>query len=225
MTVMTAIRSAETEAAREAENRIREARELLPKDDKLAAFFDALYASAVPDDVLRARPDQLTQLAMALSAEAGARAKGEIHVVALEIGHETVLVGINDDRPFLFDSTLAAGLAAGARIRAAFHPIMEIDGTRTSVIALVCDQLNEEARQKLVASLRETFVQGALAVRDWKAMLTRLKSASDDLERHPPKTDITEDLAFLDWLADNHFTFLGARDYVLGRDGAHGTLE
>jgi glutamate dehydrogenase len=225
MTVMTAIRSAETEAAREAENRIREARELLPKDDKLAAFFDALYASAVPDDVLRARPDQLTQLAMALSAEAGARTKGEIHVVALELGHETVLVGINDDRPFLFDSTLAAGLAGGARIRAAFHPIMEIDGTRTSVIALVCDLLSEEARQKLVASLCETFVQGALAVQDWKAMLTRLKAARDDLERHPPKTDITEDLAFLDWLADNHFTFLGARDYVLGRDGAHGTLE
>jgi glutamate dehydrogenase len=225
MTVMTAIRSAETEVAREAENRIREARELLPKDDKLTAFFDALYASAVPDDVLRARPDQLTQLAMALSAEAGARAKGEIHVVALELGHETVLVGINDDRPFLFDSALAAGLAGGARIRAAFHPIMEIDGTRTSVIALVCDLLSDEARQKMVASLRETFVQGALAVRDWKAMLTRLKAARDDLERHPPKTDITEDLAFLDWLADNHFTFLGARDYVLGRDGANGTLE
>jgi glutamate dehydrogenase len=225
MTVMTAIRSAETEAAREAENRIRDARALLPKDDKLAAFFDALYGSAMPDDVLRARPDQLTQLAMTLSAEASGRAKGEIHVVALELGQETVLVGINDDRPFLFDSTLAAAMAGGARIRAAFHPIMEIDGTRTSVIALVCDLLSEEARQKLVASLRETFVQGALAVRDWKPMLTRAKAARDDLERHPSKTDITEDLAFLDWLADNHFTFLGARDYVLGKDGAHGMLE
>ncbi len=56
-------------------------------------------------------------------------------------------------------------------------------------------------------------------------MLARLKAARDDLERHPPKMDITEDLAFLDWLADNHFTFLGARDYVLGKDGAHGVLE
>ena len=37
--------------------------------------------------------------------------------------------------------------------------------------------------------------------------------------------DITEDLAFLDWLGDNHFTFLGARDYVLAKDGAHGMLE
>src|SRR5690606_22823061 len=37
--------------------------------------------------------------------------------------------------------------------------------------------------------------------------------------------DIEEDLAFLDWLGDNHFTFLGARDYVLASDGAHGRLE
>lgn len=225
MTVMTAIRSAETEVAREAERRIGEARALLPKDDHLAAFFDALYASAVPDDVLRARADQLTQLAMALHTEAASRTSGEIHVTALELGHETVLVSINDDRPFLFDSTLAAAMAGGARIRAAFHPIMEIDGVRTSVIALVCDLLGEEARQKLILSLRETYVQGALAVRDWKAMLARLKAARDDLERHPPRMDISEDLAFLDWLADNHFTFLGARDYVLGKDGAHGMLE
>ena len=225
MTVMTAIRSADTEAAREAQNRIAQARAMLPKDDKLAAFFDALYASAVPDDVLRARADQLAQLAMALSTEAGKRAMGEIHVVALELGHETVLVGINDDRPFLFDSTLAAAMAGGARIRSAFHPIMDVEGTRTSIIALVCDQLRDDTRQRLLDSLRDTFVQGQLAVRDWKAMLTRLKAARDDLDRHPPNMDITEDLAFLDWLADNHFTFLGARDYVLGGDGAHGMLE
>ena len=38
----------------------------------------------------------------------------------------------------------------------------------------------------------------------------------------PPKdVDIEEDLAFLDWLGDNHFTFLGARDYALAAaDGA-----
>ncbi|HEX4271414.1 MAG TPA: NAD-glutamate dehydrogenase domain-containing protein, partial [Rhizomicrobium sp.] len=224
MTAMTAIRSAETEAAREGENRIRDARALLPTDDHLAQFFDALYASAVPDDVLRARPDQLTHLAMALHAEALKRAAGEIHVAALEQGHETVLVSINDDRPFLFDSALAAAMAGGARIRAAFHPIMEFAGMRTSIIALVCDQLSEETRQKLTDMLREAFAQGLLAVRDWKAMLARLKAAREDLERHPPQMDIAEDLAFLDWLADNHFTFLGARDYVLGKDGAHGVL-
>ena len=230
MTVMTAIRSAETEEARSAQDRIGEARTLLPDDPDLLRFFDALYASAMPDDVLRARADQLAALALAVHAETAKRIKGAPHVVALELSQETVLLSINDDRPFLFDSALQAAMAGGARIRAAFHPIMELDGVQTSVIALICDALTGDTSQKLIASLRDTFAQGALAVRDWKPMLARLAAAREDLARHPPfiagqPADISEDLAFLDWLADNHFTFLGARDYALGKDGANGVLE
>src|SRR5262249_10990133 len=64
----------------------------------------------------------------------------------------------------------------------------------------------------------------------WRAMLARLKQARDQLAANPPKgVDIAEDLAFLDWLADNQFTFLGAREYRLieaGREdgGDHGRL-
>ena len=230
MTVMNAIRSAETEEAKSAADRIDHARALLPKDDALIQFFDALYASAVPDDVLRARPDQLAALAVILHGEKIKRVNGASHVVALEWSHETVLLGINDDRPFLFDSALAAAMAAGARIRAAFHPILNLGGVKTSVIVLVCDALAEEGRQRAIALLSEAFAQGGLAVRDWKAMLARLDAARADLARHPPfiagrPADIGEDVAFLEWLADNHFTFLGARDYVLGKDGANGVLE
>ena len=217
MTMMTAIRSAESEAAKGAGDKLAEARRLLPPDDGLAVFFDALYAGAVPDDILRARPDQLAALALAVWAEAAKRVPGACHVAALELGHETVLVAINDDRPFLFDSALAAAIAGGARLRAAFHPILDMAGRHTSVIALVCDSLAPQAREDLLSSLRDTFAQGAAAVRDWKPMLARLAAARGDLDRHPPRlagreTDISEDLAFLDWLADNHFTFLGARD-------------
>jgi glutamate dehydrogenase len=165
-----------------------------------------------------------------LHGEALKRSKDASHVVALDWSHETVLLAINDDRPFLFDSALAAAMAAGARIRAAFHPILELEGAKISLIALVCDTLASDTRQKAIELLREAFAQGALAVRDWKAMLARLAAARDDLARHPPliagqPADISEALAFLDWLADNHFTLLGARDYVLAKDGAHGVLE
>ncbi len=186
MTVMTAIRSAETEEAKSAADRIKEARKLLPQDAALERFFDALYAGTVPDDVLRARADQLAAMALALFAETAKRSRGASHVTALDQGHETVLVSINDDRPFLFDSALQAAMAGGARIRAAFHPIMELDGVRTSIIALVCDALSADAREKLIKSLRDTFAQGQLAVRDWKAMLARLAAAREDLARHPP---------------------------------------
>ncbi|HWY64408.1 MAG TPA: NAD-glutamate dehydrogenase domain-containing protein, partial [Rhizomicrobium sp.] len=230
MTVMSAIRSAETEETKNAADRILHARALLPDDHALFQFFDALYASAVPDDVLRSRPDQLAALAVMLHGEALKRGKSTIQVAALDWGHETVLVGINDDRPFLFDSALAAAMAGGGRIRAAFHPILEVDGAKISVIALVCDALGEEARQKAVALLRDAFEQGRLAVRDWKEMLARLAAARDDLARFPSQVggvavNVGEDVAFLDWLADNHFTLLGARDYVLGKDDANGMLE
>jgi NAD-specific glutamate dehydrogenase len=111
MTVMNAIRSAETEEAKSAAERITHARALLPEDRDLTQFFDALYASAVPDDILRNRPDQLAALAVMLDGEATRRVAGANHVAALDWGHETVLLGINDDRPFLFDSALAAALA------------------------------------------------------------------------------------------------------------------
>ena len=134
MTVMTAIRSAETEEAKSVGDRIAQGRALLPQDAQLLRFFDALYASAMPDDVLRARPDQLAALAVAVHAQTAKRAPGASHVVALDQDQETVLVSINDDRPFLFDSSLQAVMAGGGRIRAAYHPVIELGGVLTSVI-------------------------------------------------------------------------------------------
>ena len=144
---------------------------------------------------------------------------------------EQIAVAVNDDRPFLYDSAVLAAVASGGRIRAAFHPIIALNGTATSVIVLVLEPLaGENARKILVDGLAASFEQGRLAVRDWRAMLARLKEARDQLAVCPPKgVDISEDLAFLDWLADNQFTFLGARDYRLieagsEEGGAHGRL-
>ena len=58
-------------------------------------------------------------------------------------------------------------------------------------------------------------------------MLARLAETIAQLKKHPPPipdADLAENLAFLGWLADNHFTFLGCRDYVF-RDEGEGKLE
>ncbi|HEY4076460.1 MAG TPA: NAD-glutamate dehydrogenase [Rhizomicrobium sp.] len=225
MNVMNAIRSAETEEQRDADARLHEARTLLPNDGALQEFFDALFAGAVPEDLLRSTPQQLATLARVVWTQALARTPSAIDVAALAVNDETVLTGINDDRPFLFDSALQAAIAGGMRVRAAFHPILDVNGTRTSVIALVCDALTETASSALIQSLRDVFAQGAVAVRDWKPMLTRMQQTRDGLAARPGNSDVAEDLAFLDWLTDDHFTFLGARDYVLAKDGAHGRME
>jgi len=76
-----AVRSADTEEARASALRIQEARVMMGQSDPdKVAFFDALYAGAVPDDILRTDAERLAALAKALSAEAGKRPKGAIRV-------------------------------------------------------------------------------------------------------------------------------------------------
>jgi glutamate dehydrogenase len=209
---------------------LHQARALLKKEDE-RKFFDALFAGAASEDVTRSNADALASLARSALGEAQKHKAAEIEVSVLPCEDvqdpECVVVAVNDDRPFLFDTALAAAVASGARIRAAFHPILEVNGKSISVILLVVDaNLNESAAKALTDNLTASFAQGRDAVRDWKKMLARLKEARDGLAAHPPKgSDIGEDLAFLDWLGDNYFTFLGARDYALHADGEHGRLD
>ena len=209
---------------------LQEARTRL-KDDAELRFFDVLYAGAAGEDITRSNPQGLAALARQAWDEAKKHKAGDIQIALLPGNDiqdpESVMVAVNDDRPFLFDSALAAVIAAGARVRAAFHPILDIEGKPTSVIVLVLDAvLGEPSQTALVDNLSLSFVQGRDAVRDWKPMLARLKEARAGLAANPPKgADIEEDLAFLDWLGDNHFTFLGARDYALAPDGDHGRVD
>ena len=184
-------------------------------------FFDTLFAGA--DESGLAAPE------LALIAER-ARARlleGAPQVTLSACGRFSLAVAVNDDRPFLFDSAVAAAIAGGAHLRNVFHPILTQGGNKLSLIVFVIDPpADEAARTRLTAALEECFAAGGLAVRDWRAMLARLKSARDTLASQGPQgRDIEEDLSFLDWLADNHFTFLGAREYQLKDDGANGTLE
>jgi glutamate dehydrogenase len=207
-----------------------EARTLLKKDEE-RKFLDGLFVGAASEDITRTNAKALAALARAALGEADKHKTGAIEVTLLPCEDvqdpECIVVAVNDDRPFLFDTALAAAVASGARIRAAFHPVVEMHGKPISVIVLVVDaNLNETAAKGLIDNLTASFTQGRDAVRDWKKMLARLKETRDGLTTNPPKgADIGEDLAFLDWLGDNYFTFLGARDYALHADGEHGRLD
>ena len=146
------------------------------------------------------------------------------------VRNETVLLAINDDRPFLFDSLIGELSAQGARIHALFHPIVTVtrdaDGERgeagaalrESVIVAVLDPVVGEERQAaLIKGAQDVFTQAHLAVRDWKKMQTRLGETIETLQTFPPPVsaeELSESVAFLKWLGDNHFTFLGCRDYT-----------
>ena len=212
----------ETEAA----GRLTAGARLIGADAALQTFFKALYKNAPPEDVNRFTPEALAALAKLVFARVERHRKGESLVAMFTPAEEakdyslaeSVLVAINDDMPFLFDSLIAEINAQGARLRAVFHPIIPIAQVPTSVIVLVLDPvIGEEQQKALIDGASAVFAQVREAVRDWRAMLAKLTDSIAELTARPPRVqpeELAESIAFLRWLGDNHFTFLGCRDYV-----------
>jgi glutamate dehydrogenase len=231
--------------------RIHAAESLLPADaaaSALKTFFAALFRGAPPEDITRYAPESLAALAELIFEKTANREPGGtlVEVFPFRAQHETeernetIFVGVNDDMPFLFDSLVAELSAQGVKFHALFHPIIPVrrdaEGRRSasgaplreSVIVLALDALaDEERRAALAAGAARVFAQVKLAVRDWQKMLAHLNDTVAALKERPPHVGpeiVEESIAFLEWLAANHFTFLGARDYVYSEAGG-GTLS
>ena len=79
------------------------------------------------------------------------------------------------------------------------------------------------AREQLAADLQRVLTDVREAVEDWPKMRAAALAIADELAtaelggpRPPvPEKDITDSVALLRWLADDHFTFLGYREYEL----------
>lgn len=151
--------------------------------------------------------------------------------------HTSVIEIVNDDMPFLLDSVMGELSERGIEARLVVHPVFTVvrdpsgrltgfeglrpannGATRESFIHIHVDWIAEQAqRAELMAALETMFADVRLAVEDWRAMIARVDEITAKLKASPPplpKEEIEETVAFLEWLTDNNFTFLGARDYV-----------
>ncbi|WP_339914680.1 NAD-glutamate dehydrogenase [uncultured Brevundimonas sp.] len=137
---------------------------------------------------------------------------------------------IQDDRPFLVDSVMGELAEAGVTVRALFHPVVEVAGpggdlARTSMIIVIIDPLPQERRDALGEGLARSLSDVRAAVVDHAAMNGLMARSIAHLEACPPGVDpavLEENLAFLSWLNDDHFVFLGARDYEYPRSADGG---
>ncbi|MDE3116644.1 MAG: NAD-glutamate dehydrogenase, partial [Pseudomonadota bacterium] len=140
----------------------------------MTEFYRALYRDATTEDLARYDAASLAELASEAFARSAARRPGEplVELFAFKasgrdlVRNETVLLAVNDDMPFLFDSLIGEVSAQGARVRALFHPIIAVSrdaeghrgrGTaiRESVIVLVLAPVTGKERQ-------EALVKGAM---------------------------------------------------------------
>ncbi|GLQ10196.1 NAD-glutamate dehydrogenase [Devosia yakushimensis] len=133
-------------------------------------------------------------------------------------GEALVLDIISPDMPFIVDSALAAVRAAGGSVRLFTHPVVhvgngevtEANGRSLSLLHIHSDPVADV--DGLVTEIQNTMADVAHAVRDWQPMLERLRRAAKDLERIKGQQR-DEALAFIDWLIEHNFTFLGLRQY------------
>jgi glutamate dehydrogenase len=161
-------------------------------------------------------------------------------------GH-TVIEIINDDMPFLVDSVTGWLTGQGITVHLVIHPILRVrrdgkgaliellggDGagqtngegvTSESVMHVEIDeQPTPAAREAVQRGLEAVLADVRLAVEDWAPMRRRLAAILKELEPTPPgvpQDEGEEARAFLNWLDNNHFTYLGYREYAFGGDAA-----
>ncbi|MIL09770.1 NAD-glutamate dehydrogenase, partial [Salmonella enterica subsp. enterica] len=156
---------------------------------------------------------------------------------------------VNDNMPFLFDSVMGEIAEVAGEPTLVVHPVFGVRHTKTGVQDIVEDgqarkhdadadrvslihvhvpRLAEEQSRALHDRLAALLKQIRAVVTDWRPMLARLDQAISQFRYAPSplaKDDVAEAVAFLEWLRDDNFTFLGMREFVYSGDEKGGTLK
>ncbi len=154
----------------------------------------------------------------------------------------TVIEIISDDMPFIVDSVTMELGRQGYSIDLVIHPVVRVqrddDGRLSDVIepgaeapdaigesVLHAEVVRERDPQKLEAlaeGLERVLAEVRAAVEDWGPMRDQTERLIEEFDAHPPpiaSKDVDEVKLFLRWVAADHFTFLGYREYDLVADG------
>ena len=156
----------------------------------------------------------------------------------------TVIQIVTDDMPFLVDSVTSALVERDIDIHLVVHPQLRVRRDASGALVETCDEdsvagskrdpdalseswilltidreSDEGRREQLRGVLAEVLGDVREAVEDWPTMRTKCLVIAAELEGAPPKDvdpdEVTQAVAFLRWMANNHFTFLGYREYAL----------
>ncbi|MEM1307047.1 MAG: hypothetical protein AAGG99_05950, partial [Pseudomonadota bacterium] len=99
---------------------------------------------------------------------------------------------------------------------------------RHSLILVGIEAITADLADIIVEELRRTLADVAASVADWRAMQDRFARATDELAAARTNVDAdrqSEAVAFMRWMLDGQFVFLGMREYRLTGDAASGELE
>jgi glutamate dehydrogenase len=194
-----------------------------------------LFSKVAMEDVARVSLVEQEQLASSALNYLRSRNSHEASIRLVDglLPNTTILEIINDDMPFLLDSALAELNERGIEPKLVAHPIIGIIREENGALTSISNALDLKSRESLIhihlpfmaleaerASLIEALtlayqdVQRSVA--DWAPMKERLAQAIIAYKTNPPPletSEISEAIAFLEWLQADHFILLGLRDY------------
>ncbi len=224
--------------------KIASARLAKAENEAFDAALDRFFANVSPDQVVETEAEELYGAALALWKFSATRKPGTpklrlYNPRMTEHGWESqhsVLEVVNDDMPFLVDSMTSCLTDRGIGIHTLLHPVIAVkrdakgarkglvdsddkSGVSESVIQAQVDQIGDDQTLAQVESdMRQVLIDVRVAVEDWRAMMERLTQTTEELKAQAPKrvaAETEEVCEFLEWLAQNHFTFLGCREYKM----------
>ncbi|HMC81376.1 MAG TPA: NAD-glutamate dehydrogenase, partial [Acidimicrobiia bacterium] len=138
-----------------------------------------------------------------------------------------------DDMPFLLDSVSMELVRQGCGLHLVVHPVVPVsrddDGHLTAIgtgppEAFLHVEIDRQPPGERLEALRDGLLavldDVRAAVEDWPAMRAQAQVLAAELQERPPPGDareISEARDFLRFMADDHFVFLGFREYDLVR--------
>jgi len=218
-------------------------RQAAPEElEPAAALLRRGYAGLAREDLAAHTEEGIAGSVLHMLRLARERAPGEAKVCVYNpdeveggwpSGHTAIDV-VNDDMPFLLATIMGELQQRQRRIHTLIHPIVPVErdqkgrlqrmdaagGAVESWIHLEIDRETEgeAGRAELEAELTELMQLNRRVVDDWRSMQQRARAVIERLTTDPPPLgveEIEETKAFLEWLLDNRYTFLGYRSYEL----------
>jgi glutamate dehydrogenase len=157
----------------------------------------------------------------------------------------TIVAIATEDMPFLVDSVGIVFTQNGIKVHFIAHPVVMVErDARGRLKAHYLENAPARARPESwqlveverldperLEALREKLLQSlddvACATSDWMQMRERAQEIAAQIESSPPPVpsgEVLEARSLLQWMEDNHFTFLGYREYRLRRGKAQDQL-
>ena len=222
---------------------------------QVESFVRQFYANVPFADIAQESPEDLFCAALSLWQFAHKRQPGVAKVRVFNPHQDehgwrsshTIVEIVNDDMPFLVDLVTAELARQDLAVHLVVHPIMRItrdksgqmtaigkEGAEAAGLAELVMQIHAtqvaqpEKLEQVARGIELVLADVRNAVGDFREMRARLRESIEDIDRKKLPIDEEERAEvsrFLKWIEDDHFTFLGYREYAMTGKGEKASYQ